>query len=101
MTLCGLSVKGNWAVAELLRSTYETLAPSYGIQIDTWHGSGASTKRDRVITRLDEGYSGGSASSIAAQACALLQGWVRMLQEHRLVGIDGAISSDDNRVGGP
>ena len=86
---------GNWSVAELLRTTYEDGVTLYGLHVDDWHGSGASTKRDRVITRIEQGYAGGSAGEVAKQAAEILERWVRMLMEKPLVGIDLAVTEGE------
>lgn len=86
--------EGNYAVAELLRQTYEDLVDQYGLHIDTWHGSGASTKRDRVITKLDQGYGSGSPSEVAKQASELVSAWMQMLSEHPLTSIAETIRNE-------
>jgi hypothetical protein len=82
----------NWAVAELLRRTYEPLLDRYALHVDTWHGSGPSVKRDRVITTLPAGYATGDPREVAAQAGALITAWTRMLTDHPITGLDGAVA---------
>jgi hypothetical protein len=76
----------NAAVAEKARLRYAPLAKEYGLRIDDWHGSSATTKRDRIITRLDTGYENGNSSEVAQKAAEILTAWVRMLTEHPLGG---------------
>lgn len=89
----------NWGVAEVLRVTYEPLLHDYGLQVTSWHGSGASIKRDRVITTLAAGYTTGDADAVASAAADLLTGWVRMLTEHPTSDLEATAvdAADDPR----
>jgi hypothetical protein len=100
----------NWAVAELLRRTYEPLVDGYGLNVDTWHGSGPRVKRDRVITQLPVGYQGGDAADVAAKAGHLMASWTRLFVEHPLHRVEDAVEEiarttdpewgDDTDLGG-
>jgi hypothetical protein len=80
----------NWGVAETLRENYESLLDGYGLRVTSWHGSGATNKRDRVITTLPVGYTTGDAEKVASDAAVLLTGWVRMLTEHPTSDLEAA-----------
>lgn len=82
----------NWAAAELLRRTYESLVGDYGLRVDTWHGSGPRVKRDRIITQLPVGYQGGDAADVASKAGHILVAWTRVFIEHPLTGVEAAVA---------
>lgn len=78
----------NSAVAEVLRQHYEPLLQKYNLHVDDWHGSSATTKRERILTRIDTGYEDGAANEVAEEASAMLVAWTRMLTEHPVHDID-------------
>lgn len=94
------ATRENWAVAELLRQTYEDLAAGYGVRVDDWHGSGPSVKRDRVITELPLGYANAEPATLAKQASDIIKGWSRMLTEHPLNGTEQKVAALAAEVGG-
>lgn len=81
----------NWAVAEALRRHYEAHLHAYGLRVDDWHGSGATVRRDRVMTRLPTGYADGVLAAVAEEAGALIAGRSRTMTEHPLPGLDPAV----------
>ncbi len=91
------SADGNWAVAELLRQTYESYISAYGLTVTTWHGSGAATKRDRIISKLETGYNEGAPDEVATHAAHAFEGWVRLLKEHPLTGIAEHLHASDEQ----
>lgn len=81
----------NWATAEVLRRAYEGLVERYGIQVDDWHGSGATVKRDRILTQLPTGYTDGDAATVATQAAEFVNGFTQMMTEHPISDIERAV----------
>jgi hypothetical protein len=82
----------NSAVAEVLRQHYEPLLHEYDLHVDNWHGSSATTKRERILTRIDTGYEDGVATEVADEAAAILVTWAKMLTENPIHGIDTGTS---------
>lgn len=87
------TAEGNWAVAEVMRRAYENLVGQYGITIDTWHGSGVSTKRDRIISEVGIGYDGGDAARLGDEAGRVFTAWLQLLREHPLTDVSDQVEA--------
>lgn len=77
----------NRAIAQVVREHALPLLGDYGLMVDEWLGSAETTKRERIITRFEQGYLDGDAQQIAHQAIGVITAWSRLLQEHPLNGI--------------
>ena len=89
------TTRKNWAVAELLRQTYERLAPGYGLRVDDWHEQRPQREAGPrcVITGLPLGYDNAEPATLAKQAADIIGFGDGMLTDHPLTGTEERVAA--------